>query len=607
MPTHADSTARTTATPQPALPGDHSNQADRGMLYRWSPRRPGETATGGLLDRVLAARGIVGEQAAGAYLHPSLGQLHDPSLMPGLDRAAERILAALDRGERIAIYGDYDADGATATAILYHTLTAIRPEAAAESESQIVCYVPHRLDEGYGLHEDAIALLAEAGCTLIVSVDCGITAVGPATAARKLGVDLIITDHHNPPASEADLPDAFAIVHPRAPGSEYPFEGLCGAGVAYKLAWRMCTMKSGSAKVEPALRALLIELLALAALGSVADVVPLTDENRAIAKFGLGRIKNSPLGGLRALVEACDLGNEKVRSEDVAFRLAPRINACGRLGHARDTVELLTTAAGERAEELAAQLARQNDQRRRVERAIFDQACELAEASGMTGDDRRAIVLAHEDWHPGVVGIVCSRLVERFARPVILMQRAAELTGGSGRSIDGFSLHAALTDCADLLAGYGGHDMAAGLRLKTADLETFTERFIERTNAQLAPHDLVRTTRYDTDAELGELTIDSINDLGRMEPFGRDNPPVQVRLRGLRVSAPPRYFGSAGDHARLTVTDGKRTVQLLGWRWAERLQAVSPGVTIEAIVTPGLNRWNGMCRVEPLLVDLRTT
>ncbi len=604
MPSPADSTTQTAATPHPV----GTAQDDRGMLFRWSPRAPGAPAQGvSLLDRVLSARGIVGEQAAGAYLHPSLGHLHDPSLIPGLDRAAERILAALERGERIAIYGDYDADGATATAILFHTMTAIRPQAApgAESEGQIVCYVPHRIDEGYGLHEDAIASLAEDGCTLIVSVDCGITAVGPAAVARKLGVDLIITDHHNPPANEAELPDAFAIVHPRAPGSAYPFEGLCGAGVAYKLAWRMCTMKSGSAKVEPGLRALLIELLALAALGSVADVVPLTDENRAIAKFGLGRIQGSPLGGLRALVEACDLANEKVKADDVAFRLAPRINACGRLGHARDTVELLTTASGERAEALAAQLARQNDQRRRVEKAIFDQACELAEASGMTGDSRRAIVLAHEDWHPGVVGIVCSRLVERFARPVILMQRAGELTGGSGRSIDGFSLHAALTDCADLLAGYGGHDMAAGLRLQTSNLETFTERFIERTNAELAPHDLVRTTRYDAEATLGELTIDSINELARMEPFGRDNPPVQVRLRGLRVSVLPRFFGAAGDHARLTVTDGRQTVQLLGWRWAERVQGISPGAMIEAIVTPGLNRWNGICRVEPILVDLR--
>lgn len=583
------------------------------MLFRWSPRAAQTDPTGGtLLHRVLAARGILGEQATGAYLHPSLGQLHDPSKMPGLDRAAERILAALHKGERIAIYGDYDADGATATAILYHTLTTIRPQAApgfeggAEGEGQIVCYVPHRLDEGYGLHEEAIASLAESGCTLIVSVDCGITAVGPAKAAKTLGVDLIITDHHNPPADEADLPDAFAIVHPRAPGSAYPFDGLCGAGVAYKLAWRMCTMQSGSAKVEPGLRAMLIELLALAALGSVADVVPLTDENRAIAKFGLGRIKASPLGGLKALVDACDLGNEKVRSEDVAFRLAPRINACGRLGHARDTVELLTTATGERAAELAAQLARQNDQRRRVEKAIFDRACELAEASGMTGDDRRAIVLAHEEWHPGVVGIVCSRLVERFARPVILMRRDAELTGGSGRSIDGFSLHAALADCADLLTGYGGHDMAAGLRMETQNLDAFTERFIARTNAELLPHDLVRTTRYDTDATLDELTIDSINELGRMEPFGRDNPPVQVRLCGLRLTARPNFFGAAGDHARLTVTDGRRTVQLLGWRWAERLQGMSPGARIEAIVTPGLNRWNGMCRVEPLLVDLKS-
>ncbi|MFG0260473.1 MAG: DHH family phosphoesterase, partial [Phycisphaerales bacterium JB041] len=391
--------------------------AVRGMTARWARRAP-EPAIGfegsqisPLAARVLASRGFESPSQAEAFLHPTLRELHDPSLLPDADRAAERIVAALRSGEQIVIYGDYDVDGITAAAILWHTCKALSPD------GDIRTYVPHRLDEGYGLNAEAIGVLARSGAGVIISVDCGITAIEPARVARDLGVDLIITDHHNPPASDAEMPDAFAAVHPRVPGSRYPFGDLCGAGVAYKLAWRVVTLSEGSDRVSPRLREMLLHMLAFAALGSIADVVPLQDENRVIARFGLARIKRSPFAGLRALVDASGLGGDEIDAERVAFTLAPRLNACGRLGHARDAVRMFTEASYEEAYAIAEELNSQNAARRKIEDSIVKEAVELAEAAGMTGTERRAIVLARPGWHPGVVGIACSRLAERFCRP----------------------------------------------------------------------------------------------------------------------------------------------------------------------------------------------
>ncbi|MEM9373905.1 MAG: DHH family phosphoesterase, partial [Planctomycetota bacterium] len=337
--------------------------------------------------------------AAGSFLEPSLKQLHDPGLLPDVDRAADRILCAARQAEPIVVFGDYDVDGVTAAAILVQTIRSLAPEA------RISGYIPHRVSEGYGLNNEAIRTLAADGARVIVSVDCGITAHESAAVARELGVDLIITDHHNPPANADALPDAFAVVHPRRPDSIYPWGELCGAGVAYKLAWRLATLHAGSRTVPPASRELLLELLGLAALGTIADVVPLTDENRVIARFGLMNLSRTSNPGLRALIEASGLGSSRVDAEAVGFRLAPRLNAVGRLGHAREAFELLTDATGARAEELAETLSGLNDERRRVERRIVDEACEQAEQAGMTGVDSRAIVLRSPDWHPGVIGI----------------------------------------------------------------------------------------------------------------------------------------------------------------------------------------------------------
>ena len=569
----------------------------RGLTKLWKQRAPVGVDPGAtLLARVLACRGLTDADAIRAFVEPSLKHLHDPSLIPDLDRAALRLLAALQNREPVVIYGDYDVDGVTATAILYHSFRLIAPDALVRT------YVPHRLEEGYGLNAAAIGQLAAEGARVIVSVDCGITAVEPAAIAVRAGVDLIITDHHNPPRSEAELPDAFAVVHPRRPGSAYPFAELSGAGVAYKLAWRLATLHCGGQKVSPEFRTLLIELLAFAALGAIADVVPLTGENRVLTRHGLQRIKHSANPGLRALVEASGLAGDEIDSDHVGFALGPRLNACGRMGHAREAVDLFTTATPAQAAMIAANLCKLNDQRRSTERRIADHAAEMARSAGMTGPDHRAIVLAHADWHAGVIGIVCSRLVDQFHRPTILMQLKDGQAHGSGRSIDGFSLHAALEACSSHLISFGGHDMAAGLRLDAANLDAFTGAFVSRANGSLAPDDLVGSLSFDCEARLAELTTDTVLKLEMLSPFGMGNPRPRICLPGIRLDRAPTFIGSGGRHLALTVRQDDRWMRMVAWNWGDRRDHLTAGAQIDAVVSPKISSYSRA--VEPELEDL---
>ncbi|MDX9910748.1 MAG: single-stranded-DNA-specific exonuclease RecJ [Phycisphaerales bacterium] len=568
---------------------------------RWLPRGGMQpTSTGSLIDRVLAARGIV--SAADVFLTPQLMHLHDPSLLAGVDRAAERLLHAARSGEAIVVFGDYDADGVCASAILYHMLRALAPDADVRT------YIPHRLEEGYGLNAGAIAELADAGARVIVSVDCGITATEPARIAEAAGVDLIITDHHTTPEEPSALPRAFALVHPRLPGHApaYPFGELCGAGVAFKLAWRLATLASGGDRVGPALRELLLDLLGLAALATIADVVPLVGENRVIARFGLPRVRHTSIEGLRALLAASRLDGEKIDETKAGFSLAPRLNAAGRLGHAREALELLTTARGERAAEIAASLDRTNTRRQSMQKRIVERACAMVEERGLDAVGRRAIVLADEDWHAGVVGIACSQLVERYNRPTILMQRASGECKGSGRSIDGFNLHAALCACGHMLDAFGGHEMAAGLRMDASRLDEFAEAFTHVAGERLADEDLVPSHRFDALADLAELTHENVRTLDGLAPFGRGNPHVQVMVRNVRVAERPETFGRDGSHLRVGVSSsGGRIVRLVGWKMAGKKDAIPAGAGIDAIIRPKVSAWNG--RVEPEIVDLRPT
>ncbi|MFI4854741.1 MAG: single-stranded-DNA-specific exonuclease RecJ [Phycisphaerales bacterium JB065] len=569
-----------------------------------------------IVARFLASRGYTEPGSALAYASPTLTALHEPSLMPGMDKAATRLLDAIRSGEQIAIYGDYDVDGITATSILYHAIRAIEPNANLRP------YIPHRLDEGYGLNSAAIRRLRDEGAGLVVSVDCGITAFEPARAARDLGLDLIITDHHNiageDEGADSELPPAYAVVHPRirVQGEcPYPFGELCGAGVAFKLAWRVATLASGSDRVSPEVRAVLLDLLALAALGTIADIVPLVDENRVIASFGLKHIRSTKLTGLRALLAASDLLDESIDAEKVGFILGPRLNACGRMGHAAEAVEMLTVASERRAAEIAEQLNEQNKQRQATERKIFEQACELAEQGGMTGEDgRRAIVLAHEQWHPGVVGIVCSRIVQRYHRPAILMQIEKDESGhvtckGSARSIDGYNLHAGLSACCDLLDTFGGHDMAAGLSLNGLNLNRFREALCEHADGLISDEMMVPSLTIDCEAALNEFSPTAIERLLALGPFGRANPSPRLLLRGVAVADEPRVMGSNGRHLSFFVGDPNapktRQIRVVGWSWAAHKQNIRRGDRIDLVVSPKINRWKGRVSVEPELQDLR--
>ncbi|MEM1071327.1 MAG: single-stranded-DNA-specific exonuclease RecJ [Planctomycetota bacterium] len=587
----------TTDSPAAANPKSRGGRAAPDAPTRWDIAHDG---TGGsLVERVLRSRGLNDSETAAEFLDVSLNRLHDPAALPNIDEATGRILAALTKRRPITVYGDYDVDGMTASAILYHTLRTLEPEADVD------CYVPHRLDEGYGLHDEALRQLNDAGRGLVISVDCGITATQAAVTARDIGLELIITDHHNCPA-DTDLPDATAIVHPRLTGSAYPFGELCGAGVAYKLAWRLAVAHADrpDGRASPAMRQRLIDLLPFAALGTIADMVPLEGENRILASVGLSRIRHTPFEGLSALIDASGLAGEAVDADAVGFRLAPRLNASGRMGHAREAVELFTTATGDRAREIAESLHRQNLDRQAVERSTVEQASAMAHEAGMTGHDARAIVLAHSEWHPGVVGIVCSRLVERFARPTVLLCQDGGSAKGSGRSIPGFNLHAALEACSSCLRTFGGHDAAAGLSLDAEQIPAFTEAVLAYTRGQLSADDLVRRIRIDTAASIDELTVEAVTQLERLRPFGRGNPRVRLLARDTQLARSPETFGAHGKHLSLWLQHpGTPPIRCIAWNRGSERATLSRGQHIDAVLTPKVSSYSG--RVEPVIEDIR--
>ncbi len=389
-----------------------------------------------LTAQVLIARGYLDKEAALNFLNPSLMDLHDPELLPGIPAGACRIVAAIEAGRQITIYGDYDVDGMTATSILWRCMKL--------AGANVLYYIPSRQDEGYGLNCEAIKEFHKQDPNqLIITVDCGITSVEEAKLAKELGLELIITDHHQMAES---LPDAACLIHPRLPESEYPFGELCGAGVALKLAWAISTRLGDGTKASPIMKKFLLSSVGLAALGTVADVVPLLDENRVIVRYGLISLIENGSPGIKALLKVAEIdGKKRLESDDIGFAIAPRLNAAGRLGQARLAVELLTTDQEDRAEQLAKYLDQLNKNRRTVERRIFKQAKEMVEAN-QEWMDGGALVLSHHDWNPGIIGIVASRIAEQFEKPTIMISvnQETRIGQGSGRTFANFDLHSGL-------------------------------------------------------------------------------------------------------------------------------------------------------------------
>lgn len=546
-----------------------------------------------LVAHLLLNRGLSPRDSAAGFLEPRLKELHPPSLLPGALTAADRIAEAVRKGSQIVLYGDYDVDGTTGVAILWHVLRL--------AGARVSFYVPHRIEEGYGLNLEAVRRLAENGAGLVITVDCGITAVDEADALREAGVSLIITDHHK---LHGTLPTADAIVHPSlTPG--YPNPDLAGAGVAFKLAWAIAQRICGDDRVRPEFRDLLTEMLPLAALGTVADVVPLVGENRILAKHGLQRLGSTALPGLRALIESAGLGDGEIDGYAVGFKLAPRINAAGRMGHARLAVELLTGADQSRAREIALYLEDHNRSRQATERQITRKALETIERDGLAGDARRAIVLAGEGWHAGVIGIVAARIVDRYHRPTVIIALSDGQGQGSGRSIKHFDIAAALSSCSEHLLSFGGHPMAAGLRIESDSVGAFTEQFVGLANNRLTGDDLAQKLYLEAELTLEELTLPATEAVLGLGPFGSGNATPRFATDWLDLADEPRCVGGGKTHLQMSFRQAGARMRAIGFGLASKAEDLKEHRRCRVAFEPIINAFNGRRSVEMRVLDLQ--
>jgi len=559
---------------------------------------------GPIVAQLLLNRGLGDAAEARRFLDAPLNGLHPPDLLPGVTEAAERILAAVRAGRRLCVYGDYDVDGVTGSAIL---LTGLKLLGAS-----VDLYVPHRLEEGYGLNGDALRQIAEAGASLVITVDCGIASIAEAEEAKRLGLELIVTDHHE---FKDTLPDAAVLVHPRLPGTNYPFGKLSGSAVAFKLAWALAQRVCGSPKVTPRFREYLLDSVALAALGVVADVVPLHDENRILVRYGLDRLRQTTSPGLLALCASAGLtAGSELRASDIGYKLAPRLNAAGRLGCARLVVDLLTTAKEEQALQLARYLEEQNSQRQTIERRMVTEARKMVQEQGRSDDP--ALVLAHSGWHAGIIGIVAGRLAELYARPTLMIALPdpnangnglhASVGLGSGRSVAGFALHEALQACGDLLLGHGGHAAAAGLRILPEKIDAFRARLCEYAADRFPAGPAAPTLMFDAEVPLSTLTLGLLADLDRLEPYGAENRRPLFLAGGLQVKGEPRKVGNGERHLSFRVEQQGTTLKAIAWGMAERAEELmSAGGACCLAFTPKLNEWQGWRSVDLEVTDFQ--
>ncbi|MFI5213814.1 MAG: single-stranded-DNA-specific exonuclease RecJ [Gemmatimonadales bacterium] len=534
--------------------------------------------------RLLAQRGFADVVSARRFLKPSRQDLHDPSLLPDIDRALERLVRAVDENEPVLVHGDYDVDGQCATTILTRTIRWLGGHA--------VPFVPHRIRDGYDLSPAGVRAARDAGAKLIVTLDCGTTAVDAVAEARALGIDVIVVDHHLPGPTR---PDALALVNPKRPESAYPFPELCGAGLSWKVSLALArAVGRGDHYVW--------HLLDLAALATVADLVPLTGENRAIVRLGLRVMRETAWPGLAALIAEAGLAGKTIRAGQVGFVLGPRINAVGRVGDANDGLALLLTDDATEAARLAAQLERQNAERQALDQRTLDEALEALERDYDPARDV-GVVLAKEGWHPGVIGIVASRVVERIARPVFMVAFDGDVGKGSGRSVPRCNLYEALARCAPHLERWGGHKMAAGLTVQRSQLDAFRAAFNAACAAQVGPEDLVPTQRVDAILSLGDITEDFERMLRHLEPTGMGNPGPVFGLDGVELAGPTRAIGE--KHVRFTLADGSARLRTVAWGVREEVERVTArGGRLKAAVKLDHDSWLGRETVEGRLVTL---
>lgn len=536
-----------------------------------------------MVCELLVGRGYADVEDAKRFLRPRLEQLHPPQAMLGMDRAVERLAAAIRAGETILVHGDYDVDGICSTTIMVRVIRHLGGKA--------VPFLPHRLTDGYDLGDAGVRAAVDAGAGVVLTCDCGTSAHDAIARLDALGIDVIVSDHHLP---SRPVPACVAVLNPRQPGCDYPDKDLCAAGVAFKLSTALLEAFDASENFA-------LHLLDLVALATIADVAPLRGENRVLVRFGLKLMAESRHVGLRALMDAAGLDPSALTAGRVGFILAPRLNAAGRVGHAMRGVDLLLTNDTGEANRIARELEELNRARQELDRAT------LAAARTMAGtldlDATWGVVLAAEGWHPGVIGIVASRLVEDLARPVFMVAFEHGVGKGSGRSISAFDLHAGLSACKDLLLRYGGHRAAAGITIEAGQLDAFRERFNAVARERLTADDLIPRVRVDVELSLDDVTPDLEGLLRHFEPFGVGNPAPVLASRGVHLANAPRVVGQGGLKLQLARSGG--TLEAIGWGMGDLAHELSPAIPVDLAFRLERDTYGGSSRLVARLADVR--
>ena len=539
-----------------------------------------------VLARILLKRGIDCFDKAKIYFNPNLDRLHDPFFFFFMDLATQRLHKALENGEKIMVYGDYDVDGVCGSSLLYLVLSRM-------VGTRVNYYIPDRISEGYGLSKDAIQRFADQGISLIVSIDCGVTAVEEVQFARDIGVEVIICDHHEPGDK---LPPAVAVLDPKRPDCPYPFKELAGVGVGFKFMQGLY-QHLGLNEAE------LDEYLDIVALGSCADIVPLVDENRILVSHGLQLINHRPRFGVKALLESSGVDRKDITVGLIVFVVAPRINAVGRMGDARRAVQMMCANSLQRARVFARELERENKNRRSVDENTFKEALETAEAHFDPERDR-AMVLYKEGWHPGVIGIVASRIVERYYRPTVMISVVDGIGKASARSIADFNIYEAIKECSEFLEAYGGHKYAAGLTIKQENIPAFAEKFKAVADRQITDDDLIPRMRVDCEVELKDFDERLMRLLKLMGPFGPLNLRPVFVSRNLNVVGEASVVGS--NHLKLSVEQNGVKMNAIGFNLGDQIERVvaNKGVLDCAYVVEE-NYWNGRKELQLRLKDIK--
>ena len=562
---------------------------------RWKIKQPSEDHvaslkkefnTSEIIAKVLANRGIESLKSSHNFFNPSNDQLHDPFMMKNMDIAVNRISKNIQNQKPILIFGDYDVDGTTGASLLYLGLKDLN--------AIVEYYIPHREKEGYGLSAGGIDYAQSVGADLLITCDCGINAFQPVDYANEHGVDIIITDHHIP---DKKLPNAYAVLNPKQKGCEYPFKGLCGCGVAFKLISAL-SEKSGIGQNVG------LNYLDLVALATSADMVPILDENRVLVHGGLDQLEESKSPGIHQLLVQTGLVGESLNVGKLVFGLAPKINAAGRMGDANRTVELLTTSDKTRAEELASILVRENKRRQLIQEDIVNDAIRLVH-SQVDLENNKVVIIGSKGWHPGVVGIVASRIKDEFSRPAIVIAFDKEGIGkGSARSIPNLDLYEALSYAAKFLEGYGGHPMAAGLTVREDKFENFKSLFLRNVNKILTNDDLIPAISIDGEMALTDINSRFMRFLEKLGPFGPGNMRPKFVSRNLSISGQPRLMGK-GEHIRFIVSQNGRNYPAVGFKLSSHYEDLIRGVPVDIAYVVEVNQWQGQSNIQLNVRDIQ--